>query len=490
MNQPSKMRQTQHQLQQQKQQQNQFPAINAEVQQALQLLQLTKSELKEKVVQELKANSLLDEVEVVETSTQLSDAHARGSQTFKPPGHRTEYTRPAIRSKKPTGKSASFDQRLIEAVPDATLSLGEHLYRQVCLERWPPKLVQVAKALIGNIDEGGYLDASDEEILDSLDKLADDDCNVALHAPYSVLDVKRACRRLSKLDPVGIGTRTMQERLLIQLEERSLGKSLAAYLLRNYIKLLARHEYDELARLLKCCSQDVRNAVATIRDLSPRLGGSFGYNSGRPIIPDVHVEKVGDDFEVLLNDEGVPKLRIWPGYEKLLSTVDNESQRALLNKYRSGQQFIRNLDFRDRTLLEVAKAIVARQWEFLEKGIGALKPLTQVDVANDIGVVESTISRAVKHKYIATPQGTFEMSWFFSGNARLKQSNGTELPAEAAKVKIRRLIDDEDTANPLSDPKLSSALRSVGIQISTRTVTKYRVALGVPDFNVRRKLAK
>jgi len=479
------------------------------LQQAIRLLQLSKLELAEEIAQELVENPVLEEQQADEMPAEASAEEERaadGSAAAEAAEHDPideididAYFREPFESS--SSLPNMYEERelpSIENAPAGGPDLADHLRWQLGMQLHDPKLIQVGKVIVGNLDEDGYLRATDEEILQSLEEMAEEDADIAAHGPYAAQDVERARRRITWFDPVGVAARTLEECLLIQLEHVGLADSLAARIVREHLDLLRQHKYQEISRALGCEEAEAREAAAVVRDLNPKPGAAFGGQRAVYVVPDVQVVKVDGVYQVLLNDEGLPRLRISPVYRRMLeqaraersrtgnTTTDRETREYVREKLRSALWFIKSLDQRQQTIYKVAESIVRHQQGFFDHGVAALKPMVLRDVAEDVQMHESTVSRVVTNKYMSTPQGVVEMKFFF--HSGLSTGSGEDISSLAVKQKIKRLIEDEPPHRPYSDSALVKVLKGEGIDIARRTVAKYRDELNIPASPMRKRM--
>jgi len=336
------------------------------------------------------------------------------------------------------------------------------------------RLSIIGEQIIGNIDPNGYLDASLEEIARITDSNVD--------------RVEDVLKRIQLFDPVGVASRNLQECLMVQANLYFPENELVKTIIEKYLKYLENKNYAELVRKLKRPSEEVKEAIEVILSLNPRPGSAYSSEEPQYISPDVYVTKVDDDFVIMLNDEGLPKLRISPYYREFLkkkNRVPPEVKEYIQEKLKSASWLIKSIHQRQRTLYRVAESIVRLQRDFFEKGIGHLKPMVLRDVAEDVGMHESTVSRVTTNKYMQTPHGIFELKYFF--NSSIKKDGGEEIASESVKEKIRNIIREEDPSNPLSDKAIAEKLKEEGIRIARRTVAKYREMMGILPSHKRRR---
>jgi RNA polymerase sigma-54 factor len=300
--------------------------------------------------------------------------------------------------------------------------------------------------------------------------------------------VELVLRRIQDFDPPGVAARDLAECLLIQLRQLGLeDDSLPARIVRDYLPMLESRRFDRLARELGVTMEQVAEATKVVSVLEPKPGRDFSDQDTRYVTPDVHVHKVGDEYVVTLNEEGLPRLRVSSFYRQMLGANGSPEARGYIQeKMRAAAWLIKSIHQRQRTLYMVTSSIVKFQREFLDGGVAHLRPLVLKDVANDIGMHESTVSRATAGKYVHTPQGTFELKYFFTSS--LRGGHGSEVSAESVKEKIRDIIAKEDARKPLSDQYIAELLGKEQIDIARRTVAKYRELMGILPSSKRKQV--
>ena len=365
-------------------------------------------------------------------------------------------------------KRTSLENTLVRAP-----SLPEHLIWQLRMTGMDAIEESVAALMIGNMDKDGYLQVDIEDIAFQCGQ------------PFDV--VERALQRIQELDPPGVGARDLRECLLLQLRAQGKEDSIAARVVRDHLGLLESKRYDRIARDLNAPLEEVVAAANYIATLEPKPGRNFGEGDIRYITPDVYVQKIGEDLVVTLNDEGLPRLRVSNFYRQVLSESDTgDAKRYIQEKIRAAAWLIKSIQQRQRTLYLVTQSIVRFQREFFERGVAHLRPLVLKDVAMDIGMHESTVSRATANKYVHTPQGTFELKYFFTSS--LQGADGEEVSAESVKDRIREIIAQEDPRRPFSDQHIAKMLSTEHVGIARRTVAKYRGIMGVLPSSKRRQV--
>ncbi len=353
-------------------------------------------------------------------------------------------------------------------------SLNEHLMWQLLLASPSRKEERIGSAIIGNLNKDGYLQATVDEI--------------ATLSEVDISEVESVLSKMQSFDPSGVCARDLSECLLIQVKQLGLQDSILVQITQNHLKHLENKNYKAICRALGISLGDVISAVEIITGLEPKPGRQFSEEEPQYISPDVFVYKVGDDFVIVLNEDGMPKLRISSFYKEALSNKGEEfaghTREYIKNKLRSAVWLIRSIHQRQRTIYKVVESIVRFQRDFLEEGFAYLKPMVLRDVAGDIGMHESTVSRVTTNKYVHTPQGIFELKFFF--NSSISRLHGDAIASASVKEKIRQIIESEDPTKPFSDKKMVGILKASNIDIARRTVAKYREMLGVLSSNKRK----
>ncbi|MBV8073348.1 MAG: RNA polymerase factor sigma-54 [Acidobacteriaceae bacterium] len=369
--------------------------------------------------------------------------------------------------------SESVEKPSFETFLSSPVTLSDYLQSQLSVLVLPDGVRDAANSIIGNLDECGYLTTPLEEIAVT-EGLSPDDLQAGLEAVQS-------------LDPTGVGARKLRECLLLQLESRNARDSVAWRIVHDHLKLLETRQFSQLAKVLGRPQEHIQIAVNAIRHLDPAPGLRYSSVGARQVQPDVHISKDGDDYIISLNDDDIPQLRLNGDYKRMLDR-DQEPNKDVRNyvkeRYASALQLIKNIEQRKQTIVRVCQAIIRRQTDFLEYGIDCLKPMMIKEVAEEIGVHPSTVSRAVANKYAHTPQGIFELRYFFS--EAVQGPSGRETPLLIVKRRVKKMIEDEDAADPLTDDKITARLQAEGIQVTRRTVAKYREDMKIPATHQRR----
>ncbi len=464
--------------------------MTPQLQQAIKLLQMTRIELQDVVLQELEENPILEELPEVEelreteslleaTEVELPDDSLVSLDSFKEveAGEETlrdwdsyldGYNYTSGEQSGDEDDKVSFENLLTRKG-----SLFDHLHWQLQMGKHTEEELKVGEEIIGNIDDEGYFRSSVAEISEV--------CQVS--EPFAEMML----HRIQEFDPSGVGASNLQECLLIQARSLGMAGSLVESILLRNMTELENHNYKQIARLLKVEIEQILAAVKVILGFDPKPGRLYSSDDAYYISPDIFVHKVGDDYVVMLNEEGLPNLRLSPYYMEARAGggMDAKTEEYVGDKMRAAQWLIKSIQQRQRTIFRVAKSIVKFQREFLESGVEGLRPLVLRDVAEDIGMHESTISRVTTNKYMQTPQGLFELKYFF--NSGLSTSDGDSVSSESVKNRIKEMIDKEDPAKPLSDQKISEMLSDATVNIARRTVTKYREMMRIGSSSERRR---
>lgn len=355
------------------------------------------------------------------------------------------------------------------------MSFGDYLIEQLAMLDISDEVELAARAIVGSLDEDGFFVSDCAEIA-RITGLSGDIAETALKV-------------VQQLDPPGVGARTVKEALLLQAETIGVSSPLLTALIEDHLDDVAVNHFRKIGRALGVSESEVRNAVETLRLLNPRPAGAFSSGSAPGyVVPDVTLRRFGDEWLVIANSEAVPTLRVSPRYRSMLrsgASTDDETRRYLKDKIRAAETFMRNVDRRKDTVSRIAQIILEVQGEFFEDGKGDLRPLRLEDVASEIGVHLSTVSRGVTGKYMATPYGLYELKHFFSGGYRT--STGMDVSSTTVKQRIRDLLVAEDPAKPLSDQRLADALSADGVDVARRTVAKYREELGIEPSWARKR---
>lgn len=459
--------------------------LTPSLQQAIKLLPLTTLELAEVLEQEVMENPLLEEVppqeqappEDLDPETREATEKAEQAERNDPlkdidiERFFQDYADDSDRPRPHPGDIPELPP--IENTLTESPDLYDHLTWQLHMSVSDELIVEIADAIIHNLDEDGLLRTSLEEI--------------ANMGPYPVDEVERALRVVQSFDPPGIAARDLRECLLLQIRHLGLEGTPAETMVRDYLKQLQGHQYTEIGKQLNLTPEEVAHHLEIIKHLDPKPGLRYGPKTSDYVIPDVLVFKEGDEYKIVLNDDGLPKLRISPTYKRMLDKKEpgsEETRNYVKDKLRSALWLLKSVDQRQRTIYKVTESIVRHQRGFFDHGVTALRPLVLRDVAADIGMHESTVSRVVANKYVHTPRGVFELRFFF--HSGITSSMGDAVSSVSIKDRIRKMIDGEDAMHPLSDSKIAEVLGHEGLPLARRTVAKYREELRIPPSNLRK----
>src|SRR6188472_1402639 len=459
--------------------------LTPSLQQAIKLLPMTTVELAELLNQEMVENPMLEEVPTEETAqdpAQVAEQAEVDKQAEKKKEDSWddqdyeyffgEYLDDGYRPRQPQEVK---ELPPIENTLSSKGSLSEHLMWQLDLQQAEDETREIGEAIIGNIDDDGYLAASVDEI--------------AALGPWDVTAVERALEHIQSFDPVGVGARDLQECLLLQVRHLGLEGTPAERIVTEHLRALQNHQIPEISRKLGMPIEELKTHIEIIRHLDPKPGSRFNPAQSQYVTPDVYVEKIDDEYVVWLNEDGLPQMRISPTYRRLLdkgADHGEETRAYVRDKFNAARWLIKSVQQRQNTIYKVARSIVNFQREFLDHGIEHLRPLVLRDVANDIGMHESTVSRVVTNKYMHTPQGVFEMKFFF--HSGISSSYGESVSSVTIKQRIKKIIESEDPRKPLSDSKIVSILQREGLVLARRTIAKYREELKIPTSNQRKVL--
>ncbi|MHB8707295.1 MAG: RNA polymerase factor sigma-54 [Desulfuromonadales bacterium] len=469
--------------------------MTPQLQQAIKLLQLSRMELLDVVRAELEENPVLEEgQESVDEQVELGEMASEVESTVAPETGNEELHEVAgdregfgdidwhtyLESYSLGGTTTDNfedddDRPSYENLLTRKPSLHDHLLWQLKLSALEGRDRLIAEELIGNLDDDGYLQATIEEIATQMES--------------TPTRVERVLHTVQEFDPPGVAARSLQECLLRQVEQLGMQGTLVETLLCKHVEDLENRRYPQIARALQVPLDDVLAAAKLISGLDPRPGSQYGQDEVHYIIPDIFVYKIGDEYVVMLNDEGLPNLRISSFYRSALSgavSVDAKAGEYIQEKMRGALWLIKSIHQRQRTIYKVTKSIVKFQRDFFDRGVEYLKPLVLRDVAEDIEMHESTVSRVTTNKYVQTPQGLFELKYFF--NSGINTTEGDSVASESVKSKIRDIIAAENARKPHSDQKIVELLRRQGIDIARRTVTKYREMLNLGSSTQRRRM--
>jgi RNA polymerase sigma-54 factor len=476
-----------------RQRQTQSLVLAPQLRHSLKILQVAALDLRSVIQEELQSNPTLEEQPMDgESIDKNSDATAEeGAAGSSDDGdHREEmdfdkqfeilgkldqdwrdHMSSAGGSQTHTAEDAEKRQHFFDSLVSET-SLQEHLMQQVALDDLSPPLLEALRHLIGSLDDRGFL--------------AQPPADIALQTGLPYETVLEALLLLQSFDPPGIGSQTLAECLLAQLKAKGRGESLAARMIRDQFELLSRRRIPELARKLGAPADDIQAAIEEIGKLDPAPGRRFAEDSNRVVVPDVIVEQEGTEWKIHLNNDYIPRLRISSTYRDLIAkgTLSKEEREYLRERMRSGKFLIDSIEQRQRTIERITREIIKAQTPFFEKGVSSLQPLTMTQIADIVGVHETTVSRAIANKYMKTPHGIFDFKFFFTTG--YQADSGASVSNTSVKEMLADLVAVEDKGAPLSDQELVAKLQEKGLTLARRTVAKYREELGILPSNLRR----
>ncbi|OGR00581.1 MAG: RNA polymerase sigma-54 factor [Deltaproteobacteria bacterium RIFOXYD12_FULL_55_16] len=465
--------------------------MTPQLQQAIKLLQLSRLELAETIQQEIEINPVLEEAtdsREQNESEQTGHGHEEMDAPQPEPERTTEIQMESDSSLReidwenyrneyesgvsPRGTDNDLPSSLdiLTTKPD----LHSHLAWQLTLSHLTEQEKEVGHFTIGNLDRDGFLEVTEAEIVEGTG------CEPEL--------ARRLISVVQEMDPAGVGARDLKECLLLQLDRLDLEGSLAATIVREHLHTLENRNFAAIARATGCPIEEILSAIKVITGLDPHPGRIYAEEEPQYIIPDVYVHKIGGEYVILLNDEGLPRLKVSNYYKDILkkdSGAPTDTKNYVQDKLKSALWLIKSIHQRQRTIYRVVESLLKFQYDFFEQGIAFLKPLVLRDVAEDLGMHESTISRVTSNKYVHTPQGTFELKYFF--NSAISRHDGGEAMASASiKERIRSIIAGENHQDPLSDNAIADIFAREDIKLARRTVAKYREQLGIIPSKFRK----
>jgi RNA polymerase sigma-54 factor len=472
--------------------------MTPQLQQAIKLLQLSRLELVDTINQELEENPLLEETSTDDISAEETRADAEDdAQSIE-----REDSKAVERTAELTGEGdgreefdwnnyledygpvgVSYDRQdaelpTLDNVVSQTPSLTEHLMWQMKLSPMTEEEMRVGAQIIGNLDQNGYLCATVPEIA-QLENVTE-------------LVVEAVLNKVQELDPPGIAARDLQECLLIQARIFNKDNPLLEIIIKDHLKDLELKNYVHIARKLKLPLRDVELAVMMISKMDPKPGSLYSEEKIQAIIPDVYIVKSGDEYKIILNDDGLPRLRISNFYREIMAGVgsrdhseEENGKKYIRDKVQSATWLIKSIQQRQKTIYKVAESIVKHQRDFFDRGINYLKPLVLRNIADDVEMHESTISRVVTNKYMHSHRGIFEMKYFFGSS--IQRTSGENIASKSVKEEIKQIVGKEDPKNPYSDCEIVDLLKARGIDIARRTVAKYREMTGILPSSKRKK---
>jgi len=472
--------------------QSQSLTMTPQLQQAIKLLTLTHLEMTDVISQEMVENPMLEEMGSEQSQAELDND--KPLQEFETKAE--DFAGPEVVDKKtddfdwdkyvdsynntsstPSGSASNFnsddDQPNYENMVSNDQSLQDHLEWQARMDGMSGDELMLAISIIHNIDDDGFLELDLEELLKDY--------------PDKLKTAQFILSKIKKFDPVGCGSTSTKEALLLQAQNIHGGSELCEKIVENHLEDLYQKKYTLIAKENGTSLENVKTAELTIMNFHPRPGRLISPERTQYVVPDIYVREVSGKLVVKLNNEGVPRLKVSKLYQQLLKNKDDKNTKDYVqDKLRSALWLIKSIENRQKTIVKVSEAILAYQPEFFIKGAEYLKPMILKDIAREVEMHESTISRVTTNKFMHTPLGTFELKYFFSSGVGGK-SGGTDIASESLKLKIKALISQEDPKKPLSDQKIADLLSEMGFEVARRTVAKYREALGVMSSSKRKK---
>ena len=445
--------------------------MTPQLQQAIRLLQLPVLDLNAEIQEALEENIML-EMEDLPDVPQTSAETTAEVRTIQAEDSWQERSAERIQDGGWNGEG----RPITEFADQSGQTLREHLLWQLEMEHFTPRQVVIGEAIIDSISDDGYLSVELSELSASFDAESD----IAFEEIEETLD------KVQRLDPIGVGARSVSECIILQLRQldaATSGLALAIDLATSHLDLVASRDYGELRRSLRTSEEDLHDAIALVRSCNPKPGLAVSPAAAEYVIPDVFVRKIDNHWLVEISPTGVPRLSVNQQYARLLRGSGDHA--VLRSQLQEARWLIRSLEIRNETLMKVATCIVSRQTEFLEHGDEAMKPMVLRDVAEEIGMHESTISRVTTNKYMHTPRGVFEFKYFFSSH--MSSVDGEDQSSTSVRAKIRKLIGAENPGKPLSDSKIANILAEEGITVARRTVAKYRESMNIASSSERRK---
>jgi RNA polymerase sigma-54 factor len=472
------------------QRQTQQLVLAPQMRQSLKILQVAALDLRATIQEELQSNPALEELPMegisLEKEAKSNDTDpgpaddAREEMNFKSDFQMLEKIGQDWRDqmsdtggvRNGTTEDDERRQHFFDSLTSET-SLSEHLMQQAEMSDSPADVTDAIRYLVGSLDDRGFL----------ISTLSD----LALLSGLPLASVQAGAKLLRTFEPAGIGAESLRDCLLIQLTHKGRDKSVASRIIRDHFDLLVRRRIPDIARKMGLSAEIIQEAIEEVSTLDPAPGRKFADDSNRVVVPDVTVEKDGEEWKIILNSDYIPKLRLSNTYKDLIAkgTLAKQERDYLREKLRSGKFIINAIEQRQRTIERITREIIKHQREFFEEGVSKLKPLTMTQVADLIGVHETTVSRALANKYINTPHGVFEMKFFFTSG--YQSDAGQSVANTSVKEMIADIVAGEDPGSPLSDQDIVAALQQKGLTIARRTVAKYREELGLLPSNLRRR---
>ncbi|MGQ0539605.1 MAG: RNA polymerase factor sigma-54 [Gemmatimonadaceae bacterium] len=476
--------------------------INPRLYQAMDLLYMPLLDLQQHLKQELLTNPFLEllepeeeEQEEAEEQEALGETEPAAAETEAESAGEIDWEEILLDGFDTGVRREEFEQKeYFEPVTVEKRDLSDHLLDQVQLLELTPRQHTLAEEFIGNINEDGYLCCSLDDILasinDEVSRAADSQQNFDRELPlYTMDEAEQMLRTIQNLDPAGVGARDLRECLLLQLREEAAESTLPYRLVAEAFDELINHRWSEISKRFGITPQEVQNAADEIAKLDPKPGLRFSAEGDNYVTPDLVVEKIDGAYHVFLNDNNLPRLRLSRAYQEIArdkKKFDGENREFIAAKLNSANWMIQAIEQRRQTMLKVMNYIVDRQRDFFEKGVQYLKPLTLREVAEVVSMHESTVSRVTNEKFVQTPRGVLPLKFFFSSG--LSTTGGEDVSARGIKDQIQKLVEGEDSKNPLTDQAIVNILRESGVNIARRTVAKYRDQLGVLSARMRKRV--
>jgi RNA polymerase sigma-54 factor len=454
------------------------------LQQAIKLLPLSIVELSDMLNREIVENPMLEETPLegdqaseadqsVEKTTEPAESVNQSVDSWDDSDYEYFFGDYLDDGSRPNIPREVKDLPPIENIVSTATSLSDHLNWQVLSSTEDDTVRSIALAIIGNLDSDGYLGASVEEL--------------ASMGDWSTGAVEEALKIVQDFDPAGVGARDLQECMLLQLRQLRLQDPLTERIVAEHLDLLERHKEQELSKRLGLSVAEIKHHIHVIQQLDPKPGSRYNPRESQYVVPDIYIVKIDDEYKAVLNEDGVPQLRISAEYRHLLGRKDENNQDTrtyVKERFRSALWLIKSVEQRRKTIQKVANSIIQFQRDFLDYGISRLRPLVLREVANDISMHESTVSRVVNNKYMHTPQGVFEMRFLFQSG--FNNSFGNSVSSAVIKQRIQQIIEKEDDRKPLSDSKLLTIFQEEGLVLARRTIAKYREELRIPGSTQRK----
>lgn len=472
--------------------QTQSLKMTPQLQQAIKLLQMSRIELENAIQKEMIENPILEEIQESQEDSALknegdrrevkeSDIAQKENDPRKQEQHEDSYIENyenyidnTYQNHREFKRNTNRDEIMnYENLISVKTTLLDHLLWQAKTSGFSQEEVSIISVLIDYVNDNGYIEKS-------LDVISEE-TNIKLN------DLEKNLDHLQEFDPSGVGARNLKECLLIQARHLQEDTHDVIELISHHLKYLEQKNYMAIARVMKRKLEDVKEICKVLEDMDPKPGRAFAALEAQHVTPDIYVYKIGNEYAISLNDDGIPRLKISNHYQNILGrNNDNGTQDYLKEKLRSAKFLIQSIYRRQKTLYLVTESIVKHQREFFEKGVNHIKPMNLKDISNDIEMHESTVSRVTTNKYVHTPQGIFELKYFFSSSI---QTMGESLSSRSVRMKVKEMIEKEDPRRPLSDEKMASLLKKEGIHIARRTVAKYREAWGLLSSSKRKKFS-